>query len=599
MSKLRIDFCCTCLNICPEKDKLVNLSGTTSEEITVRHKLKSCVPEMGLKETDDCFLCLSCSQALDTAYSFRCMCLATENKLRDHRALQQRDLREICSAKDDLMLVMLKENIKQERVDDDDTSLLDIKPSISVLNCVQSTATPYVQQLSDDELIKRACETIPELCNLPEAALNCRVSLEKISVTNQPVLLSSQRSEFYCSTCDTELPNKYRYYSHMLRHSNIRAYKCDLCTASYYSSDVLNHHKRRQHSSLNHKKKPSTPKVSPPIAKASSSALKASSSALKASSSALKASPQAVKSPLQVAKASPSVIKASPQIVKPSTVMQASSNSSTKKKVATSKKAVEPKCIFKIKFPSKAKAPTPPLNNSARMLACNLCDFETLSKHTYERHIFKHSGAKGYTCTYCSKIFCAQWELNQHVRRTHKIEVITNHKSLKPVTSTSSRPRRAKMPAPIQIKQEIFDDDEMDSNFGSVRMDHKMQVVKKKKKKYFCPICNNEFSSRDHANIHTGAKPYNCHICGKNFAAYTTLRKHRNTHKNLTQKVVKKECVCEICLQAFDCDQDLYSHRCETSSGEKVYRCQICKNAYLGRSALIEHMRLHIEPNYR
>lgn len=585
MSNFNVDFCCTCLRICTGNEKLVNLGLETSQEVTYRNKLKSCVPEMILQNTEDCFLCGSCSEALEISYNFRNMCLITEKKLQEYRVLQQRSLKDISSVREDLLQVLSKE---LKDLDGENpaitaakelgsllTETLDIQES-NTLSRTLSSRTPSSRKLSsrtlpsrapstrvrlsrkrklsDDELIKKACNTLPELRNIPATAFKCQVSLEKIVVNESPVIIPSdkKKDKYYCSICDKIVKRKERFYSHMLRHSNIKAYKCEDCKASYFSADSLRYHRKRAH-------------------------------------------PDEVAVEDNRGKITKNVPK-----VKPITIKVTG-----KKKVDAKKKPVpETKCILKIKLPKKIKKTMVKNPLSDKNFYCNYCDYTTTAKHLLDRHVIKHSGGRNYLCALCPKAYFVQWELDRHIRTHHKISEPPKKKS------------KLKMPEPIQIKQEVIDYDEeivctiCSERFNSepeykthlkTHTEPSSKTSKKKKKKFFCPVCKVEFSSRDHANIHTGAKPYTCNTCNKTFGAYTSLRKHRYTHAKESQKQLvtqsSKKHVCEICKKEFQKASELCSHNCQTPSGESVYRCQICRNAYLGRTALIDHMKLHVAQN--
>ncbi|KAF5270526.1 hypothetical protein FQR65_LT05424 [Abscondita terminalis] len=484
MSELNVDFCCTCLKVFTKKDELINLSLKTSQEISYRNKLKSCVPEMILQNTEDCFLCGSCAMALENAYTFRCMCLITDNKLKEYRALQQR--KDICSVREDLLQVLSQEiqDIEQEN-----SSVIEAKElgslltetlikqeSNTALRSIKAEIDEFVlssePHLSDAELIQKACSSIPELKNIPASGLNCRVALEKIVVKELPVIIPSDNDQSGC----------------------------------------------------------------------------------------------------------PKVLE-------------------KKKNEVNKKKPVMEKCIFKIKLPSKS--------GNEKVFHCTVCKYQTTSKQSYERHLSTHKNGGRYSCTFCSKSYLAEWVLNRHIHAVHKV--------------VETKKTKGKMPSPIKVKEEVIDDSEgevctiCNVEFSS-KDEYKHHIkthtqvsieqplndnLKNKKKRYYCTICKADFSSKDHANTHTGLRPYSCHVCSKSFSAYDSLRKHRYTknHKEKENAKNPKKYVCDICHKEFQEAAELFAHNCQTSSGESVYRCQICKNAYLGRTALIDHMRIHVGQN--
>lgn len=73
----------------------------------------------------------------------------------------------------------------------------------------------------------------------------------------------------------------------------------------------------------------------------------------------------------------------------------------------------------------------------------------------------------------------------------------------------------------------------------------------KLEKPYTCPIngCDKRFTRSDelsrHVRIHTGQKPFQCHICSRNFSRSDHLTTHIRTHTG------EKPFVCEICQRRF------------------------------------------------
>jgi len=78
-------------------------------------------------------------------------------------------------------------------------------------------------------------------------------------------------------------------------------------------------------------------------------------------------------------------------------------------------------------------------------------------------------------------------------------------------------------------------------------------------KPYKCHMCDKAFSESGHLNrhmrVHTGDKPYKCHVCDKAFSESGHLNRHMRVHTG--DKQYKCHCVTKVSVRQATC-----SHMC-------------------------------------
>ncbi|KAM9826840.1 zinc finger Y-chromosomal protein-like [Neosynchiropus ocellatus] len=119
-----------------------------------------------------------------------------------------------------------------------------------------------------------------------------------------------------------------------------------------------------------------------------------------------------------------------------------------------------------------------------------------------------------------------------------------------------------------------------------------------------CEVCGkvmkNKSSLARHSFIHTGRKPYGCHLCELRFNRRDNLQHHlARLHPNGVARLEKQREVqtwlCEVCGKTFNCRSRLKTHEA-IHSGVKPHRCDLCPKAYMRVNDLEHHKRTaHLE----
>jgi len=120
----------------------------------------------------------------------------------------------------------------------------------------------------------------------------------------------------------------------------------------------------------------------------------------------------------------------------------------------------------------------------------------------------------------------------------------------------------------------------------------------KKRKILSCDQCSFETAApsdmKNHKRIHTGERPYVCHMCSKAFPTSSALNRHiKNVHmgekRESTYEKGEKNYLCDLCSMAFSTPRTLTTHKEQIHEGIK-YDCDQCSYKAADKGNLARHV---------
>lgn len=199
--------------------------------------------------------------------------------------------------------------------------------------------------------------------------------------------------------------------------------------------------------------------------------------------------------------------------------------------------------------------------------SCQLCNQQFRKLDSLDRHLFKHTGEKAYSCDVdgCDKKYSNRSHLNRHKKTSHSVVqteavIICHHAGCHQIFTNQSNANRH-----YQAQH--------GNNYSHTCLDCGESFRRKMQLKRHTIIS------------HTGKFPNVCTHCGKGFLNIKSLNNHRRSHKILE---------CSSCSQTFDKWSQLVKHRRDVHRSQKPnFICDHCDKTFCRKPNIKEHMKIH------
>ncbi|RWS08672.1 zinc finger protein 35-like protein [Dinothrombium tinctorium] len=196
-------------------------------------------------------------------------------------------------------------------------------------------------------------------------------------------------------------------------------------------------------------------------------------------------------------------------------------------------------------------------HRNEKRFKCNACDYASVSKEDIVRHNFKHTKIPTCYCEICGRGFSHIGRLRHHIRFVHEkneslVCEICGHKT-----------------------------------HGKHLLATHKKLVHNEQQKQICPVCNVVLKTRHsflvHLRSHVDYRPHKCETCNKSFVSSSMLWKHKAFHN-------EGKFNCEHCSKKFKTSDHLRRHLI-IHSGEKPFSCHLCDYRCNVKANLNKHVK--------